>query len=87
MGIWFATAQTLPCEDEAVQFVIGERSVPLRGQFRDGAFATRWWRYAADDVCNWCTLRPSIDVPGSVERTQHRATCLFADGLESESQP
>ena len=87
MGIWFATAQTLPCEDEAVQFVIGERSVPLRGQFRDGAFATRWWRYAAEEVCNWCTLRPSTDVSGCIERTQHTVPCMFAEGRGTEDRP
>lgn len=91
MGIWFATAQALPCEDEAVRFVVGERSVPLHGQFHDGAFATRWWRYAAHEVCNWCALGagPSPHGIGGSERNLPLPTAsprVFADMLGAEHQ-
>lgn len=56
MGIWTTTAQGLPGEDEAVQFTIGERCVPLHGLYRHGEFATRWWRYPAWSVNRWSVL-------------------------------
>jgi len=86
MGDWFATAQALPCEDEAVRFVVGQRSVPLHGQFHDGAFATRWWRYAAHEVCNWCALG-NIPPPHGAEcnlPSRTESPRLFADMLGAE---
>lgn len=62
MGIWITTAQGLPGEDEAVQFTIGARAVPLRGQYRHGEFATRWWRYPAWNVDRWSVLDRDADV-------------------------
>lgn len=56
MGTWTTTAQALPGEDEAVEFTIGERCVPLRGSYRRGEFATRWWRYPAWTVNRWSVL-------------------------------
>ncbi|HEY6943120.1 hypothetical protein [Dokdonella sp.] len=61
MGIWMTTAQGLPGEGEAVQFTIGARRVPLRGRYRDGEFATRWWRYPASAVHRWQVLDRSVD--------------------------
>ena len=88
MGTWFATEQALPGEAEIVQFIVGQRSVPLRGQFHEGAFATRWWRYAADEVCNWCALDdlPSKHGTGT-ERIPSPTTSphLFNDMLGTES--
>lgn len=62
MGIWTTTAQGLPGEDEAVQFTIRERRVPLRGQYRHGEFATRWWHYPACNVNRWSALEHEPDV-------------------------
>lgn len=56
MGTWTTTAQGLPGEDEAVQFMIGTRSVPLHGLYRRGEFETRWWRYPAWSVERWSVI-------------------------------
>ncbi|MBA8885641.1 hypothetical protein [Dokdonella fugitiva] len=56
MGMWTTTAQRLPGEDEAVQFMIDARCVPLRGCYRRGEFATRWWRYPAWSVERWSVI-------------------------------
>ncbi|HEU4665137.1 MAG TPA: hypothetical protein VFS55_14005 [Dokdonella sp.] len=61
MGIWIATAHGLPREDEAVQFALGSRRVPLRGRYRRGEFATRWWRYPAWTVERWCAINRSAE--------------------------
>jgi hypothetical protein len=56
MEDWFATAQALPGEDEAIRFIVGQRGVPLYGQFREGLFRSRWWSYAASQVRNWSAM-------------------------------
>lgn len=62
MGIWTTTAQRVPGEDEAVQFTIRGRHVPLRGWYRRGEFATRWWRYPACSVNRWSALEHESDI-------------------------
>ncbi|MGN6519503.1 MAG: hypothetical protein ACTHK2_08790 [Dokdonella sp.] len=76
MGIWTTTAQGLPGEDEAVQFIIGARNVPLRGRYRRGEFATRWWSYPVCSVESWCVLERDA---GIVSRSM--PACAFDERI------
>lgn len=56
MSIWIATASALPKHDDAVQFIIDERNIVLRGRYDAGAFKSRWSCYSAADVSGWRML-------------------------------
>ena len=55
---WVSSAQALPQEGHAVEFVLDYRDIAMRGTFREHVFRTRWSRYAPAAICEWRYIEP-----------------------------
>lgn len=52
---WVFTSACLPHADEAVEFLLVDRYVPMCGKYSNGVFRSHWAEYEVDRVKSWRT--------------------------------
>jgi hypothetical protein len=56
MNNWITTADALPNDGDAVQFLVDERDITLHGRYESCAFKSRWWCHSPVDIRFWRKL-------------------------------